>query len=991
MTQVIKIPYKRGRDGRPVEFSIDVTTIRYKYQGEDNSKWRALGNIQGPNGWLPVLGGVSDGERRLLRVVDWAGGAGVKPPIGVYLSEDGYTTDSAQAVSIRGERGPRPDHQWVGTVLKVQHADGTLDDGVNLKGEKGDTGDKWVNWQGAWQANTPYEAGDGVENEGNSYRRKTDGTDTVFNLADWDLLAQGGTVANGTVTNDKLSGDVAFKNYPWATTANPISSLRNGIPDLKLYGVDPSKLYTISNLRRNSGANWQVTIQEWTGSALGPVVFNWQQTDYTETTDTTTITIYGSGNLRAEVSVKWSAMSSTVNNTGMTYPTSGIHPKTYQADPYSLINKTVLRNFPWVPSATPTAQIRAGIRDISLYGVDVSKMYTLGIVKRNASNVWQLSIYEWTGSALGSLVFNFQQTGYTEPGAGIDTIKITTGGGLVAVIVVDWSQLTGVNSTGIGYNTAGISPLCYQSSVAGLLTAGSVTETSLAPGAASTTKIPDAAVTIPKLESAVVLKNYPWQVAATPSAVLRASILDVKLFNVPSGKLYALSTFRRNVTVSGVPATWQIIIQEWNGSSLGATAFSWSKVNYVPGADIETIAISGSGKLCEITIDWTQVTEGLNISGASFNSAGISPRCSRSAKPVAAAMDVVLPPKLHLINGAQYWFYDDAIVRNSYVFEREPLKIDLSATRISDGTAITPFSYMQGQGVITGGENFNLTVKVQDYSAGGRDPYTAYQKTIQVASKAKPTGATINLLLITDSFFDAQWGDGAMAYLNQFALADGNTINFKGTRTSYGYRGECYAGWSEVTFLTKYIPTANRANVNAAGSDPNLHSPFLFSTDDTPANAVFDFAQYRTSYGIGAVDVVCFHLGVNGGDGTQMNQMIASIKADLPACKILVCMVPPAEKNRAGFDSVNRQGGRLIQNDNYISKFGNREAEGIYLVPVHMSFNREYGYAFANAERMQFNLNSAPARVVQTDHHPNASGMKAEAYAIYNYLMYVVV
>lgn len=36
----------------------------------------------GPNGWTPILSGDADGTRTLLKVIDWTGGKGTKPPLG---------------------------------------------------------------------------------------------------------------------------------------------------------------------------------------------------------------------------------------------------------------------------------------------------------------------------------------------------------------------------------------------------------------------------------------------------------------------------------------------------------------------------------------------------------------------------------------------------------------------------------------------------------------------------------------------------------------------------------------------------------------------------------------------------------------------------------------------------------------------------------------------------------------------------------------------
>ncbi|MFD2030211.1 hypothetical protein ACFSKM_07730 [Ancylobacter dichloromethanicus] len=55
-------------------------------------------------GWTPILAVVADGERRVMRVSDWTGGFGPKPPVGVYLGETGLVANVALATDIRGPR-----------------------------------------------------------------------------------------------------------------------------------------------------------------------------------------------------------------------------------------------------------------------------------------------------------------------------------------------------------------------------------------------------------------------------------------------------------------------------------------------------------------------------------------------------------------------------------------------------------------------------------------------------------------------------------------------------------------------------------------------------------------------------------------------------------------------------------------------------------------------------------------------------------------------
>lgn len=63
--------------------------------------------IQGNDGWEPILGVVSDGERRVLRLIDWTGGTGAKPTafVGQYLGPEGYVAAIGSATDVRGAQG----------------------------------------------------------------------------------------------------------------------------------------------------------------------------------------------------------------------------------------------------------------------------------------------------------------------------------------------------------------------------------------------------------------------------------------------------------------------------------------------------------------------------------------------------------------------------------------------------------------------------------------------------------------------------------------------------------------------------------------------------------------------------------------------------------------------------------------------------------------------------------------------------------------------
>lgn len=66
---------------------------------------QATDGSDGDDGWSPVFAAVADGERRVLQLVDWTGGAGTKPATGLYVGATGMVALVADATDIRGAEG----------------------------------------------------------------------------------------------------------------------------------------------------------------------------------------------------------------------------------------------------------------------------------------------------------------------------------------------------------------------------------------------------------------------------------------------------------------------------------------------------------------------------------------------------------------------------------------------------------------------------------------------------------------------------------------------------------------------------------------------------------------------------------------------------------------------------------------------------------------------------------------------------------------------
>lgn len=91
--------------------------------GEPGAQLLDLGIPRGADAWSPQLAVVADDERRVVQIVDWVGGEGIKPGTGLYIGGSGLVSDISAATNIRGIPG-------MGDVSSTREVSGV----GNLKG-----------------------------------------------------------------------------------------------------------------------------------------------------------------------------------------------------------------------------------------------------------------------------------------------------------------------------------------------------------------------------------------------------------------------------------------------------------------------------------------------------------------------------------------------------------------------------------------------------------------------------------------------------------------------------------------------------------------------------------------------------------------------------------------------------------------------------------------------------------------------------------------
>ncbi len=73
----------------------------------------------GTNGWSPILAVITDGERRVLKIVDWTGGSGTEPSTtDQFIGATGIVATAALAVNIRGAAGSDASSAPIGSSME---------------------------------------------------------------------------------------------------------------------------------------------------------------------------------------------------------------------------------------------------------------------------------------------------------------------------------------------------------------------------------------------------------------------------------------------------------------------------------------------------------------------------------------------------------------------------------------------------------------------------------------------------------------------------------------------------------------------------------------------------------------------------------------------------------------------------------------------------------------------------------------------------------
>ena len=291
-------------------------------------------------------------------------------------------------------------------------------------------------------------------------------------------------------------------------------------------------------------------------------------------------------------------------------------------------------------------------------------------------------------------------------------------------------------------------------------------------------------------------------------------------------------------------------------------------------------------------------------------------------------INIILPEKLYCVVGEELNIYFDNILNVDYK------EVDIDVT-CSKGQQFDRFYRLSADAI----GDFDISISV---AKNGK--IVCATSTIIVTNANTSNEKDVKVLVIGDSTTN---GGVVINKLYNNAVNKRVSVTALGTRGDGAYKHEGRSGW-----------TANYyANLQTDGTYTNAFY--------NPESSGFDFWYYRTHNSIDRPDMVIINLGINDVFSATNDEelltmidsyvsnvelMIARIKADSPNCKIGIATTIPPNYSQDSFGKSYECGQtrKRYKKNNYelvsriISKYENRESGNIYLLPIYTNLDTVY-------------------------------------------------
>ena len=385
------------------------------------------------------------------------------------------------------------------------------------------------------------------------------------------------------------------------------------------------------------------------------------------------------------------------------------------------------------------------------------------------------------------------------------------------------------------------------------------------------------------------------------------------------------------------------------------------------------------------------------LAGASLfgQAAAPAPAVAQTPRQFAGPIRLVLPPRLYAVPGIEMNVYFDnvCLVVNpaNYAFDVTCAKGNQQAERWT----CVPTDADVGE--------FPFVLEVRN---DANTVIARAESTLQVAPKNAGAGVPLSVLTIGDSLTRAAVYPARLLELCQ---AEGNPqltlVGHAPNAKNPAVRIEGYGGWTAQRFMT-YFKDEKRPEAEVDWKVWNAYSsPFLYA--DGPGKFKVDFAQYcQAQNGGKAPDVVTILLGCNDNARATdadidasidtmfkyYDQLIAMVHQVRKETRVGALLLVPSAATQDAFGanyqcSLNRwqyRRNQLRVVERMIEKYGNREAEFLYLVPANVNLDCVNNYptvkAPANAR--------AKTEVARLSNgvHPSGEGYNQIGDSIYSWL-----
>jgi len=305
-------------------------------------------------------------------------------------------------------------------------------------------------------------------------------------------------------------------------------------------------------------------------------------------------------------------------------------------------------------------------------------------------------------------------------------------------------------------------------------------------------------------------------------------------------------------------------------------------------------------------------------------------------------------------------YFDNIVLTEKPEEYRFEVKCDVGATEARRWT-VTPADKDAG--------NHAMEITVKD--AQGK-VIESGKMTLKVAKKDAGAGRPLRVLVVGDSLTHATYYPNEMARLLSEPGNPKWTMlgTHKPSNAKPGVAHEGYGGWTWSSFLTKWDPLP--AGVTAGPLARKATSPFLYADKD--GKGKLDMPRYfKDDCGGQTPDVVTFLLGINDcfganpEDKTAMDKsinavldnadkLLAAFHAAAPKAMLAVGLTTPPNSRESGFEAnykgkYHRWGWKRIQHrlvERMLERLGNRQKDGIYLVPTELNIDPVDGFPTDN-------------------------------------------